>query len=398
MKNRIVGLISLGIILSGALLSFGAFGALQDKKILLQKVFHHRGVAANSKVSCAGSIELGSLVLYFSNAPTINNLSPRKNNPEREELVFVVPSVQVVADDVKKMIKDLNSAAADLYSVRIEELGTPTNGIKISMSYNPKKVGMRYELFDSISLQKGVTFRFFNQELLKELNTKSCRPVLNTASAKKRHSVVIDCGHGGSDNGAVGCFNLKEKDIALAVGGQVADQLKKKGFRVIMTRDADFFVPLDRRTSLANSGQSAELFLSIHANASVNKSAQGIETFCCDPTLLHPVFSTMSDSYAALVSNYDVIRSARSKLCATMTHKTILAAARTHGTTVVDRKVKYEVSQVLLGTQMPAVLVELGFVSNEHDASLLNDKSYQQRLVQGICQGIASYFNASATA
>ena len=379
----------LSLIVSSSIICLATGQVNNSAQNMLHKVFYHRGIE-QGQLPGQTPIELGSLVLYFAQSPSIKQVVSSKKKSDQEELVFIVDNAQALTTEVQEMIRKVNALHSPVYSVNVEQIKKPTNSIKISITFNPSKVGMHYDVFDSISLQKGVTFRFFNQELLKELNTKSNKPVLNMATETRKKCIVIDCGHGGSDSGTIG-FDIKEKDLVLAVGNKVADLLKKKGFLVVMTREKDVFVPLDQRTTYANTKQHADLFVSLHANFSSNAQASGIETFYLEKNLLKPCFSTLDSALCQCVSFMDEQRSKKSKLLAQCMHEHVLQEIAQAHMIVKDRKVKTSVSQVLLGTAMPAALIELGFLSNEHEAEVLKKSDHQCRLAQGICKGIMSY-------
>lgn len=363
----------------------------------LQKVFHHQA-AMPSKVATAKVIELGSIVFYFSHMPVINKLSGETvSKDSMQELVLFFPKATVASDGTKQM-QVINNLESVPYNVKLETVKKPTDGLRFTVSYDPKKVGVKYDFFDFIGAhrpQPGVRFQFYNQELLHELSVKTDRSMLNTACAKQISKVVIDCGHGGDDSGAVSFANLKEKDVALAVGMRVADGLKKKGFNVAMTRDSDFFVPLDERTTLANNLENPALFLSIHANASVNKGDTGIETYYLDPLLFTGGSSFLDAFGSKLVMQQEKARSNQSKLLAQLTHNNLLKEIGKSNALIIDRSIHQTVLQVLMGATMPAALVEIGFLSNPTEAGLLFDKNYQQCIAQGICNGVVSYFNAT---
>jgi N-acetylmuramoyl-L-alanine amidase len=146
----------------------------------------------------------------------------------------------------------------------------------------------------------------------------------------------------------------------------------------------DCDVPLDERTSRANSAH-ADLFISIHANASLNSASHGIETFCLSPS----IFNTNKDTCTV----HDIYRCKQvkqSKTLADYVHKGICCEASIFQN-IADRGVKYTISHVLVGTTMPSILVELGFVTNPDEARLLASREYQYSLARGITRGIQAY-------
>lgn len=217
-------------------------------------------------------------------------------------------------------------------------------------------------------------------------------PMRNT---KKKTHIVLDFGHGGDDQGKVGCFNIKEKNITLTVGMKVAHLLQKEGFVVFLTRNADRFVALEERTNFANKVD-ADLFVSIHANGAPSMQASGIETFCMLPSLFNKgICANVGAKTAHVIQHLDTLRYQKSLCLAQAVHQGALQSARIEYGSIPDRKVKTSISQVLLGTEMPAALIEIGFLSNEKEAALLNSAGYQQHIAQGICNGIVSYLHAA---
>jgi N-acetylmuramoyl-L-alanine amidase len=235
-------------------------------------------------------------------------------------------------------------------------------------------------------MEKGINFIIINKELLQKINGKRDKAVITTAQSQRKHNVMIDCGHGGRDSGTISCFGKAEKEVTLSVGLEVAQLLNAKGYKAGVTRNADIDLALDQRTKLANN--SADIFLSIHANSSANKKTTGIETYCLDDKLFTPGFSTLTEKDRSYVACLERDRCQKSNKLAHCVHKNALETVAT-----VDRKVRPAVSQVLLGTDRPAILIEIGFLSNEHEALLLCDKKYQHLIAQGICKGIISYFD-----
>ena len=221
-----------------------------------------------------------------------------------------------------------------------------------------------------------------------------------------RKVIVIDAGHGGKDTGAIGYKRKREKDIVLAVAKKLYSILKKRGYRVYMTRKGDYFVTLRNRTRFANRVK-ANLFISIHANAAPNSkkrlTMKGLETF-----FLSPARSSRAKRVAALENRvYMKNLSYFSKQVALdflNREKTILSNKLAID---IQRNVLYSLRQkfkvvdggvrpgpfwVLVGTQMPSILIEIGYITNPTEAMRLSNPYYQKLLAQGIASGIESYF------
>lgn len=217
--------------------------------------------------------------------------------------------------------------------------------------------------------------------------------------------IVIDPGHGGRDAGAVGYKKYREKVVALQLSMKLRDLLLKRGYTVHMTRNGDTFVKLRDRTHFANK-KNADLFLSIHANSVPKKNwhkAQGIETY-----FLSTNRSARAMNVAA-IENADIGNMkvegmqdalhlmnrekifASNKLAIDL-QENMLASLRSGYKDVQDNGVQSGPFWVLVGAQMPAVLIELGFISHPSEATRLVDHRYQQLQAQGIANGVDRYF------
>ena len=175
-------------------------------------------------------------------------------------------------------------------------------------------------------------------------------------------TVVIDPGHGGKDPGARSILGFYEKTVNLSVALEVARLLEQKGLRVKMTRTNDYFVELEDRAAIAND-LNADLFVSIHSDSFPKSSRRGYTI------------------YVARVASSSSRRAAN-------------AIARSmSGTGLNSFGVQTAGYHVLTGTRGPAVLVELGYLSNRREAALLRSTSFQNRLAQAVADGICDYFN-----
>ncbi len=176
--------------------------------------------------------------------------------------------------------------------------------------------------------------------------------------------IVLDAGHGGTDEGAkVNTF--MEKKLALTTAMLTKKHLEELGYRVIMTRSRDVYLPLQRRVSIANKTKGS-LFVSVHFNSSPSVEAKGIEIFYYD--------------------SKEMWRTRASKRLANcILHRLI------DRTEAISRGVKQGNFHVIRETEMPAVLVEGGFITNREERGLLRDKEYLDRLAVGIAQGIDKY-------
>lgn len=220
---------------------------------------------------------------------------------------------------------------------------------------------------------------------------------------KKDRLIVIDIGHGGKDSGAVGYSGLKEKDIVLEVGNKIAKRLRNIGYRVSMSRDSDVFVELPDRTKMAND-KNGDLFISIHANAVAhNITAKGIETYFLSPArsdrakrvaLKENAADVRMMDDGALSTFLNVLNKEKivaSHKLAIDVHGMLLKNLRSRYDDIRDNGVREAPFWVLVGAQMPAILVELGYITNPTEAQRMDNPLYQDLLAEGIVSGIEGY-------
>lgn len=175
-------------------------------------------------------------------------------------------------------------------------------------------------------------------------------------------TIIIDPGHGGKDPGAISYYGFYEKTVNLDVGLQIAEMLRDKGHRVIMTRDSDVFIELEDRAAMANRAK-ADVFISIHSDSSARSSTNGFT-----------VYIARSASWAA------------NRLANSIDDQMTRTSISSNGVKKADYR-------VLTNTQCPAVLVELGYLSNYWEAKQLKNVDMQRKLAQAIVDGVTNYLN-----
>jgi len=215
-------------------------------------------------------------------------------------------------------------------------------------------------------------------------------------------TIVIDPGHGGKDPGALGSSGLQEKDVVLRLSKYLREELEKQGFSDIhLTRSADKFLPLEERTAIANA-KKADLFISVHVNAEPQKTASGIETyflnFATDESAMRTAALENAVSTKKIAQLKDILNDIitnnkidESKRLAGFVQKSIVKHASKKNRNVKNHGVKQAPFFVLIGAQMPSVLVEVSFISNKDDERLLKDNAYLRYLARGIAEGIKNY-------
>ncbi len=219
------------------------------------------------------------------------------------------------------------------------------------------------------------------------------------------NTIVIDPGHGGKDPGCLLSRNVEEKNIVLSLARILAKKIKKRiGCRVILTRNRDIFIPLERRTAVANM-KKADLFISLHVNAHRNRNVSGIETYFLNMATDKNAIMVAARENATSERNISDLQSILNDLMLnTKLHESNRLAHCIQETTVNILRHKYRrvnslgVKQapfyVLIGAQMPAVLIETGFLTNRRERSRLLNRAYQYNLAEGICKGIKAYIKS----
>jgi N-acetylmuramoyl-L-alanine amidase len=223
-----------------------------------------------------------------------------------------------------------------------------------------------------------------------------------------KKTIVIDAGHGGKDSGAVGRGRNYEKNVVLRISKYLKNELEKEGFTVYLTRTRDKFVKLDRRTKYANK-KNADMFISLHANAAKKsraRKAHGVETY-----FLSPARSKRAKRVAALENKGDMRKmgwgskssfltvlnqakiTASNKMAIDIQRNMLYTLRGKYGKKAIrDGGVREGPFWVLVGAQMPSVLVEVGYISHPQEGSRIATKRYQKLVASGIAQGVKSYF------
>lgn len=198
-------------------------------------------------------------------------------------------------------------------------------------------------------------------------------------------TVVLDAGHGGHDKGAASTLGL-EKDFALDVARQLRPMLQAKGFKVVMTRESDVFIPLDMRARIANATKDS-IFVSIHFNAtSSNPHAAGFEIFSLTP---RGAPSTNDEGLALHFANTQAgtpVEAQSFELSAVVYHSML-----GHFLQEFDRGIKRARFAVLRQTKVPSILCEGGFLSETGDAKQIGDAEWRKRYAEAICTGLEGY-------
>lgn len=226
--------------------------------------------------------------------------------------------------------------------------------------------------------------------------------------------IVIDAGHGGKDPGAIGRGGTKEKDVTLKIAKELKVILEKNfGYQVVLTRDRDRFLQLDERTAIANM-EEADLFVSIHVNANRNRRAYGMETYVMNARATNRYVSEVVARENAVTMNsmgefggvleeilkelYKTNKINESNKLALNIQSSMKNYLSNRYNRIKNHGVKKGPFYVLIGANMPSVLVETGFISNKGEEKRLNNSKYIKHLSKSIALGIDKYSDLIKTA
>ena len=310
-------------------------------------------------------------------------------------LVITLPNNQIKHFVLKKRLNvfDIpNAIISKTFSKKIHHIK-----IKIAQ-FNKKTVRV-------VVYSKKIDFKIKNKKLIIYLQKKPKKLTpLIIPKAYKQKIIVIDPGHGGKDAGGIGIGGRMEKIAVLQIAKKVKYYLQKEGYKVYLTRNRDIFRKLKWRTHFANIHH-ADLFISIHCNITPNHStkARGVATYFLSPTrdarairvakLENKEIKGLNYLDQRLILgflNHD--RIIASQKFGIDVQAGILYSLRKKYRYVTDRGVIAAPFWVLVGTQMPAILIETGFLTNPMEAKRLFNSDYQSRLAKGIAIGVYNYF------
>jgi N-acetylmuramoyl-L-alanine amidase len=332
---------------------------------------------------------------------------------------------------VDAVMPDSGAASRVVISVAAPGIG-PAPGVAQVLAVRDTAVDSVYATFDpngvrfTLTLAPGTTFHAFTMAAVEDKpfrivvdvsragsQAAQDQKLADIAAAKRRDRVrlvYIDAGHGGEDTGARGPGGVLEKNVTLAVAQQLADELNKvKGVRALLTRDKDFFIPLQQRYKIAEQAH-ADLFISIHCNSSKRRgNGSGTEVYFLSlkgasdqadkdladvenaADLVGGVPSQAEDDVIGVL--YNVKRNSaleRSQLLAETLLDHVAADRR-----VESRGIKQAGFVVLKSVEFPSVLVETAFINNPREVRLLRDPAFQHQLGSQLANGVVSYFAAA---
>jgi len=241
-------------------------------------------------------------------------------------------------------------------------------------------------------------------------NSDSAKLSLSRQLGLKIKTIAIDAGHGGHDPGALGKSGLKEKTITLDIAKRLAILVKERlGCTVVMTRDKDVFIPLEQRPFIAKS-KGADLFVSIHVNANRKRKARGVETYIQSLRASdRDAMATAARENSMSTKRLSELKSELDRIFADLAkddklEESLQLAHAVQGSLVDTMKpikgnvmnlgVKRAFFYVLINTEMPSILAEVGFISNPDEEKMLRMDSYRQSVAEALYQGVKKYVEA----
>lgn len=336
----------------------------------------------------------------------------------QENMVIVEFNTQVSKEYIKFFEQKVKNGAQDIFDIKGRFKDAYPTKLKID---GVKQIVIKQEKYNTLRLlfedEKDLNTLYMideNRLIIKVLGlenpTKNPKVTLSTSHKitpiGHNRTIVLDAGHGGKDSGAIGNNKKYEKIAVFKVTKYLESVLKQRGYKVYLTRNNDTFIKVKNRTILANT-KNADIFLSIHANAAHKSKvheAEGIETF-----FLSPARSERAKRVAALENKEDVEsmsgttkevfleslnrpRITASHKLSIDIHRNMLFSTRKLHKDVVDGGVREGPFWVLVGAQMPSVLIEIGYITHPEEGKRLYNSSYQKELALGIANGIDAYF------
>jgi N-acetylmuramoyl-L-alanine amidase len=257
----------------------------------------------------------------------------------------------------------------------------------------------------NVPLPKATQNKIVQASMTPVLMTDTLEPISASAFPLSVRRVVLDAGHGGTDPGASSISNVSEKEITLDIEKRLGALLRKNGFEVIATRGDDRLIPLRERARLAN-GSGSDIFVSIHVNSIPHPNNHGVETYYLgatnDPKLTQLAAAENRTSGYALADlrklldrvYADVRRDESHRLADAVQHQ-LFSGLRGVDPGLENWGVKRAPFIVLVATEMPAILAEVGCLSNEREAEMLRSGTYREQIAQALFHGINAYASAN---
>jgi len=319
----------------------------------------------------------------------------------RGKVEFFIDSREAIIDNIKRKMKKETKIIEGRVWIPLEVVVTKAFGQVLGgqafWDYSSKTLSTVEELTGAPLKEETKEVSALEPEITVPV------PALGEAKTKIR-TIVIDPGHGGKDPGAIGPKGSEEKDLVLKMAHNLAKELHKNlRTRVILTRYHDIFLPLSERTAIANR-EKADLFVSIHCNASLKPGTKGFEVYFLSDEASDEeaqAVANMENSVMALEEKKEKGNELSSILWSLTMNEfmnesyelcSLVASEVDRELKIGDnRGVKQAGFRVLRGAKMPAILVEAGFISNRAEARRLGSSKFQKEFVESVCAGVKKY-------
>ncbi|MEW6079354.1 MAG: N-acetylmuramoyl-L-alanine amidase [Thermodesulfobacteriota bacterium] len=310
-------------------------------------------------------------------------------------------SRQITVDD--NLLKDIRAGQYTTSSVRV------VVDIKSFKSYKVFSLQDPFRLVIDVSGEEDKSSVTETVERSMPIPGKGEKTTLAQQLGLSVGRIVIDPGHGGKDSGAPGSLKgIQEKKVVLDICRMLADRIRKElGCEVILTRNSDTFLTLEERTAIANM-KNADLFISVHTNASRNRNAYGIETYILNLATDEDAMQVaalenstsrknISDLQTILQDLMQNAKKDESLRLAGYVQNALCGHMQKGNSRVKNKGVKQAPFYVLIGAQMPSILIETGFISNKEECQRLISPEYQRQLCDGILKGIKTYIERTTS-
>jgi len=333
------------------------------------------------------------------------DFDPVKNKASLElsqgKVEFLIDSTEVIIDNIKRKMKKETKIIEGRVWIPLEVVITKAFGEVLG-----GQVSWDYASRTLSTVEKLPGAPLKEVEEVPSPEPEITAPVAPVEEAKRPRvrTIVIDPGHGGKDPGAIGPRGTKEKDVVLKIAHKLAKELHKNlKTRVILTRYHDIFLPLAERTAIANR-EKADLFISIHCNASLKSRTKGFEVYFLSDEASDEEAQAVANMENAVMAleekkeqgnelssilwslTMNEFMNESSELCSLVSSEVDRRLR-----TVDNRGVKQAGFTVLRGAKMPAMLVEAAFISNRSGEKRLKSSKFQKNLVESICAGVKEY-------
>ena len=220
------------------------------------------------------------------------------------------------------------------------------------------------------------------------------------------YSIMLDAGHGGRDPGAIGYSGVYEKNITLAMGKELKNILEKEGYKVYLTRSTDIFIPLRERVRIARRHK-ADLFLSIHADSAVNRSAKGLSVYTLSETASDKEAAALAErenkadvigglnlvEHSKEVSDILINLAQRESMNRSSEFATFMVQEMRKSVQLVDNTHRFAGFAVLKAPDIPSALLEMGYLSNRTEEKLLKQQSYRKKLGVSTSRAVNKFFD-----